>query len=704
MHKIQADAVRPGRDIIALPTVIALWILIITVTVVASPCVAAAKNLPCSRMPALMKGFLSNHYAMKSLSDEVKSQAVEQLIKSIDPSKTLLYASDVQWLKPVLNDLFSAMLSGNCASLTPLYDMLVDRAAENEETVKKLLQADYRPDESLELQIDARKRSYAKTRAEKQILLKKFVQFQIENALLNGIGLAQARQKQIHHYELQTRRVKEREPEKLVTIAAEAFARALDPHTSYLSAESYEDLQIQMQLSLEGIGAILSNDNGFTVIEEMIPGGGAEASGLLKPKDKIIAVAQENQKPIDVIDMDLRDVVRMIRGKKGTKVTLTILRQAENITRFDITIVRDKINIKEQEASITYEKRILNGRTFKFGVIDLPSFYGDDKENISAYEDVRRLLGEAGREGVDGIVLDLSRNGGGLLAEAVQITGLFLGSGGIVATKDKGEQVTILASGVMPAGPDRRRRRVISFPAENAASVYDGPLVVLTSRLSASASEIVAGALKDHRRAVIVGSDHTFGKGSVQMLTPLPANMGSMKVTTALYFLPGGKSTQKVGVEADVRLPFWFILEDVGETSLDYPLPAQEITPFLTLSGRYERRWKQIDAPFIARLAIRCAARVARDERFTEIIKQNKEARAKDGIVRLADLRQEAKTRVKENDKAKPPTAGGSKKIRDQYEPFISESVNVLLDMVTLAPAAPGVQASAGHASGASGR
>jgi carboxyl-terminal processing protease len=188
------------------------------------------------------------------------------------------------------------------------------------------------------------------------------------------------------------------------------------------------------------------------------------------------------------------------------------------------------------------------------------------------------------------------------------------------------------------------------------------------------------------------------------MLTPLPANLGSMKVTTALYFRPGGKSTQKVGVEADVRLPFWFILEDVGETSLDYPLPVQEITPFLTLSGRYERRWKQIDDPLIARLAIRCAARVARDERFLEIMKQNKEARAKDGIVRLADLRKEAKTRVKENDEAKPPTAGGSKKIRDQYEPFISESVNVLMDMVTLSPAAPGVQASAGHTPGASGR
>ena len=160
----------------------------------------------------------------------------------------------------------------------------------------------------------------------------KVVQFQIENALLAGVDLAEAKKQQIHRYELQTMRVVEHNPEKLITNLAEAFARALDPHTNYLSPENLADLQIQMQLSLEGIGALLSNDNGFTVIEELIPGGGAERSGLLKPKDKIIAVAQEWEKPVDVIDMDLRDIIKMIRGKKGTQVTLTILRQAERRT------------------------------------------------------------------------------------------------------------------------------------------------------------------------------------------------------------------------------------------------------------------------------------------------------------------------------------------------------------------------------------
>jgi carboxyl-terminal processing protease len=209
------------------------------------------------------------------------------------------------------------------------------------------------------------------------------VQFQIENALLAGVDLAEAKKQQIHHYELQTMRVVERNPQKLILSAAEAFARALDPHTNYLSPENLEDLRIHMQLSLEGVGASLSSDNGFTVIEGLIPGGGAERSGLLKLKDKIIAVAQEGEKPVNVIDMDLHNIIKMIRGKKGTKVTLTILRQAEQTNRFDVTITRDRIDIKEQEAKIDYEFRTVGGRQYRFGVIDLPSFYGDEKENKS---------------------------------------------------------------------------------------------------------------------------------------------------------------------------------------------------------------------------------------------------------------------------------------------------------------------------------
>jgi carboxyl-terminal processing protease len=647
---------------------------------------SAAESLTCRRLPMLMKSFLTNHYAMKDMTGEIKSQAVDQMIKSLDPSKTLLYESDLEGLKPVLQGLFSIMQSGDCTSLQQVYDMLVARAQENEAIVKGILGPDYRLDEAAELNINVSKRPYVKTKAEKQELLKKVTQFQIENALLAGIALAEAKKQQIHRYELQTMRVVEHTPEKLVTSIAKAFALALDPHTSYLSPENLEDLRIHMQLSLEGIGAALSSDNGFTVIEELIPGGGAERSGLLKPKDKIIAVAQEGEKPVDVIDMDLRDIIKMIRGKKGTQVTLTILRQADRTDRFDVTITRDKIDMKEQEAKIAYEMRTVNGRPYRFGVIDLPSFYGDEKENKSSYEDVKSLLAEAGRRPVDGIVLDLSRNGGGLLGEAVRLAGLFLGKGGIVATKDSRERVTILANGSVAPGTKGDKRKVVKFPAEDPRTIYTGPLVVLTSRLSASASEIVAGALKDYRRAVIVGSDHTFGKGSVQEVTPLPWDLGGMKITTGMYFLPGGKSTQKMGVEADVRLPVWFVLEDIGETALDYPLPAQAIPPFIGVPGNAAPLWKPLEQPLLAELAEKSKARVAKDAKFAEIIKNNKEAAAKKGVIRLADLRKEMKKEnggKKDKLKEKETSAERKKKAQEQYAPFVNEGVNVLLDMVT---------------------
>jgi carboxyl-terminal processing protease len=662
--------------------------LLLLLLILLLPVSSVAENLICSRMPTLMETCLVNHYAIQNMTRDIKTHAVNQMIKSLDPSKTLLYESDLETLKSVLQGAFASMQTGDCVTLPQVYNVLVTRARENEAIVKKILGSDYRLDETVELNVNVKQRLYTKTAAEKHELLRKVVQFQIENALLAGDDLAEAKKQVIHHYELQTMRVVEGNLKKLITSAAEAFALALDPHTNYLPPENYQDLQIQMQLSLEGIGASLSSDNGFTVIEELIPGGGAERSGLLMIKDKIIAVAQEGEKPVNVIDMDLRDIVKMIRGKKGTKVTLTILREAEHTKRFNVTITRDKIEIKEQEAKIEYETRTVGGRQYHFGVIDLPSFYGDERENKSCYEDVKKLLTEARRQHVDGIVLDLSRNGGGLLNQAVRLAGLFIGNGGIVATKENREPVTILANGSVASKTESGKRKVIAFPAEDPRALYTGPLVVLTSRLSASASEIVAGALKDYHRAVIVGSDHTFGKGSVQKLIPLPSDLGAITVTTGLYFLPGGESTQKMGIEANVKLPIWFILEDIGEAELDYPLPAQAIKPFLGLQRNATPLWKPVEQPMLAWLAARSKARVAKDLKFVEIIKNNKEVASKKGVIRLADLRKEMEK--ERGDKKKEDTLTELRQnARDQYAPFVNESVNVLLDMVTLGSAMP---------------
>jgi carboxyl-terminal processing protease len=663
-----------------------LWLLI-PMLILLLPFTVTAEDLTCRSLPMLMESFQANHYAMQGMTEEIELHAIDQMIKQLDPTKTLLYESDLVRLKPLLRGVFTGAARGDCNSLQQVYDLLVTRVRENEAIVKKILGPDFRLDETVELNINVNKRPYAKTAKEKQGFLKKFVQFQIENALLAGIDMAAAKKQQIHRYELQTMRVLEQNPAKLITTFAMAFALALDPHTSYLPPQNLEDFQIQMQLSLEGIGAVLSSDTGFTIIDELIPGGGAERSGLLKPKDKIIAVAQEGEKPIDVIDMDLHDVVKMIRGKKGTRVTLTVLRQAERTNRFDVTIMRDKIDMKEQEAKIAYEVRTVGGRQYRFGVIDLPSFYGGEKGGKSSYEDVKRLLKEARNQHVDGIVLDLSRNGGGLLNEAVRIAGLFIGKGGIVATKESRGQVIILANGSAASVTKDDKRKFMNFRAEDPQALYMGPLVVLTSRLSASASEIVAGALKDYRRALIIGSDHTFGKGSVQAMMPLPWELGGMTVTTSLYFLPGGKSTQKTGVAADVSLPDWFMLKDIGEAALDYPLPAQEIAPFLGVRGKAAPLWKPVEQPLITELASRSQSRVVKDTKFNEIIKNNKEAADKKDIIRLADYR---KSMEKEGGGNEKKTLSEQKqKAREQYAPFLNESVNILLDMVTLGAPLP---------------
>ena len=660
--------------------------LLIILLIFFLPVCAQAEDLTCTNLPGIMKDFLANHYAMKNLDDEIKTHTVEQMVKRFDITKTLLYESDVMRLRQDLMGMFGTMWEGNCAALQDVHVLFLTRASENEKFVKKFLGPDYKFDETVELNTELNKQPYPKTQAEKEELLRKFVHFQIANALLAGQSLEEAKGQQIRRYELQTRRLSERNADQLVTSFAKAFALSLDPHSSYLSSEDMEDFRIQMQLSLEGIGAALSNENGFTVIEELIPGGGAERTGLLKPKDKIIAVAQEGEKPLNVIDMDLREVVKMIRGKKGTKVTLTILRQADQTDRFVVTIVRDRIDIKEQEAKLTYETRHVGPREYVFGIIDLPSFYGGETDDKSCYEDVKGLLGKAKGKNVDGIILNLSRNGGGLLKDAVRIAGLFLDKGGVVAMKDGQNNISIIANGISSEHYRKDKRTIFSFPKEDRTAIYTGPLVVFTSRVSASASEIVAGALKDYHRAVIVGADHTFGKGSVQKMAQLPLGLGGMQVTTALYFLPGGTSTQKTGVAADIVLPGLFSYDEIGESALDYSLPTQTIDPFVYapdgFPGSYPP-WYQLDSTLIAILAEKSAARITKDETFTEIINASKEIAGRKGIVRISDLR-------KENEKENPGRKTGEelRKDKDQETPYVAEGVNILLDMITARSAA----------------
>ena len=359
-----------------------------------------------------------------------------------------------------------------------------------------------------------------------------------------------------------------------------SIGQALDPHSTFMSPATYKNFQISMGLSLEGIGATLTSVDGYTVVKQLVKGGAAEKSGLIHPEDKITAVGQGKDGPMeDVVDWKLTDVVDRIRGKKGTIVRLEIQPDAGGERKI-IEITREVIKLEDSEAkdAIFEAGKKADGSPYKIGVINLPSFYLDmyaaqrgDLNAKSTTTDVKRILNNFNAKGVDAVVMDLRYNGGGSLQEAVNLTGLFIDTGNVVQTKDQ-----------MPNRPPRIRL----LDDRDPGVAWTGPLVVLVNKFSASASEIVAGALKDYGRALIVGDSRTHGKGSVQQMKDIAealdlmsdTSYGAMKLTIQGYYLPSGVSPQTKGVRSDVVLPSLSdVYEDICEEDLDYPLHFEKI-------------------------------------------------------------------------------------------------------------------------------
>jgi carboxyl-terminal processing protease len=675
----------PTRLVRWLPLVVAGLLLLSEIPLPAS----ASEPLTCERIPELTKTYLHKHISFHYVNDELRQRLVDSYVKRLDPSKSLYLADEAKELERNLRGVIQDVREGNCTALMAIHEDQVARFERLEKFVQALLESpDYALDTDAVLIIDPDKRAWPKTEETRKELVTKLVHFQMSNYLASDMPLDEAKQKLIKRYQLSTRRAKERTTEDLYASYLDAFATALDPHSNYLSRDVLEDFQISMGLSLEGIGVALSSRDGYSIVEKVIPGGAADGLGILEPNDKIIAVAQEGADPVDIIDMDLRDVVRLIRGKRGTKVHLTILRQGDTTERFQVSIVREKINLEEQAAKLRFEEMEIDGKKHKLAVLDLPSFYGGrNPGERQSSRDVQRLLEQAREEKATGLLLDLSRNGGGLLENSVEIAGFFLEKGGVVAVRDTFSKVQVL----------RDRDRDI---------VWDGPLVVLTSRVSASASEIVAGALKDYRRAVIVGDDHTFGKGTVQSMVPLPEGLGALKVTTALFFRPGGKSTQNAGVAADVTVPSVFATDDFGEKHQTYSLPSQTITPFIDFDempalASTERGvpWRPVTDEVLAELARRSEARVTASEDFAKVRERIAKAEERNGVVHLDDLMKEKKEEEQENARAEaeastsesgdeaadvPVEAHASASDEDEPSPQQREALNVLADLIRL--------------------
>lgn len=640
---------------------------------------AQAQNLQCKYTLAIEQGFLSQHIKQVGRDETLHNRVVDQYVKRLDPAKIYLLQSDVDFIRTRMKAVVEKTRDRDCLALNAAQARLEERVKERAAFVKKFLDKSYKFDKSVELTLDPESKAIPKTKEEAEDFLKKYVHFQVSNYLATDLKLSEAKSNVIKSWDRILRRMKEQKEDDIYSSYLDSFARALDPHSSFLSKEVLEDFEIQMRLSLEGIGATLSQDDGFTVVEALVAGGSAARDGRIQPKDRIIAVAQgEKGKSENVVEMDLRDVVRLIRGPKGTKVKLTILRkQSDGKTRFDVVLTRDKIQLEDEAASISYLEKGDGDLKRKIGIINLPAFYADSKRGgRSAAGDMKKLLVEARTKRVDGIILDLSQNGGGSLEDAVKIAGLFFQTGTVVkqSSRDEGRGEYVLRD-------------------TDSAVDWAGPLVVLTSRVSASASEIVAGTLQDYKRAVVVGNDHTFGKGSVQSVMPIPQDLGAIKVTVGMFFTPGGNSTQHRGVDSDVVIPGPYVTDDMGEKGLDYSLPPKTIPAFLSQEANPKdgaNRWTVISAELIKSLREKSKERVGANQEFKKIEEELAKSKAKGKVIKLAEVLKDKEAQdKKEKARAQKNLSKEEKEKEYLKRADIVEATDVLMDLMNLVGSRP---------------
>lgn len=543
----------------------------------------------------------SRHYVTTELNDLLSEQIYQGFLEDLDPSKSYLLASDIAEFDSLRYQLDDTLLRGDAKPAFIIFNRYHQRVLARFESILAQLEKgtdvfDFERDEFLEL--DREKAPWATNNAELDDLWRR----RLKNAVLN-LRLADKEPEKIQElllkrYKNRLTRTRQTNSEDVYQLYMNAFTRTYDPHTQYFSPRTSENFNINMSLSLEGIGAVLQQEDEFTRVVSLVPAGPADKSKQVFPDDKIVAVAQGLEgEMIDVIGWRLDEVVQLIRGKKDTIVRLDVIPASSTDSSESkiVKIVRNTVKLEEQSAKSEIIEVEQFGHKRKIGVIDIPAFYIDfqalqkgEKDFKSTTRDVKVLLADLMAEGVEGVVIDLRNNGGGSLQEARTLTGLFIDRGPTVQIRSKSNRVDILN--------DRDIR-----------TIYDGPLAVLVNRLSASASEIFAGAMQDYERGVIIGSQ-TFGKGTVQSL--LPMNRGQLKLTQAKFYRISGASTQHKGIIPDISFPSNFDLDSIGESTLDGPLPWDQIsaTSFRT---------KQMIGPLVTELDRLHKARVTEDPEFT---------------------------------------------------------------------------------------
>ncbi|WP_422930322.1 carboxy terminal-processing peptidase [Singulisphaera sp. PoT] len=513
------------------------------------------------------------HMAKPKINDETALKWCKNFLKDLDPQKYYFEKADVDEFLAQAPTLDDKIKSGNLDFAKLVFSRFLKRSDERLKTVMDLLKE--KPDFTVDEAIvdDPDQLDYAANAKEIQERWRKRIKLDLLQQKIDNVDESEAIKKLTIRYRDRNRLFHQFDMSELLEIYLSSLTRTFDPHSSYLSGKTWEDMVGQtLHLSLEGIGASLQSEDGYAVVKEIVPGMAADKDGRLQPEDKIVGIQKENGEEIDLVEKKLSDVVRFIRGPRGTKVRL-IVQPVGSKERKIYELTRQKIELVDQHAKgQVIEAKAEGGKAFKIGVIALPAFYGDtaavmnqDPNAVSATEDCRKLITNFKQNGVDAVMLDLRGNGGGLLEEARTLSGLFINRGPVVQVKD--------ASGVK------------HIDDHDSALAWSGPLVVLIDHLSASASEIFAGVIKDYSRGLIIGDSSTFGKGTVQSIVPINERLrrddveqlGALKLTIQQFYRVNGESTQVKGVPPDIHIPSLRDQLDLGEGKMDNAMKFDKV-------------------------------------------------------------------------------------------------------------------------------
>ncbi len=555
----------------------------------------------------------NNHYRKIRLNDSLSSVILDKYIENLDNNKTYFTKADIASFEKYRKQIDDLTRAEDVSVAYEIYKVFRKRFEERMVHVKKELidkEFDFSINEYFETDRD--KEGWAATNAELNEIWRMQIKSQALSLKLAGKTQAEISKTLHERYDRFIKSVRQFNSEDVFGVYMNTVTEAYDPHTNYFSPRAADLFKQNMSLSLEGIGARLQTENDYTKVAEIIPGGPADKSKLLLPNDRIVAVGQgEDGEMVDVVGWRIDEVVKLIKGPKGTTVRLSILPVETGVSGPSkvIKLVRDKINLEDQRAKKTVINYQKEGRAMKMGVITLPSFYMDFDEYrkgnpnyTSTTRDVQKLIRELQTEKIDGLVIDLRNNGGGSLSEAIDLTGLFIKQGPVVQVRNSGNKVEV--------GVD-----------DNPTVAYNGPLIVMTNRFSASASEIFAGAIQDYKRGIVVG-ESTYGKGTVQTVIHLDQFLnekepvGDLKLTFQKFYRVTGSSTQNKGVVPDIKLPTALAPEQFGESSNPNALPWDEI------KGTLYQKTPLINERIVAQLAKNYNERLRTDTRLKKLVSE----------------------------------------------------------------------------------